>query len=103
MTRPDGDNQTQVLERNDVKTPRLFRVLLLNDDYTTMQFVVMILIKYFRKSLNEARAITLAVHHQGQGVAGIYSRDIAQTKASQVIKDARKKGFPLMAIAEPAE
>lgn len=104
MTRPSdpsGEGRTQVLERTQTAKPRLWRVLLLNDDYTPMDFVVMVLEKYFRKAEQEAQLIMLAVHHKGQGIAGVYTKDIAETKVAQVTAHARSEGHPLMVVAEP--
>lgn len=101
MTKPGGEGRSQTLERTRTQRPRLWRVLLLNDDYTPMDFVVMVLERYFRKSAEDAQLIMLAVHHKGQGVAGIYTRDIAETKVSQVTMHARQEGHPLMIVAEP--
>lgn len=106
MTRRDADQagqgRTQTLERTQTQRPRLYRVLLLNDDYTPMDFVVMILERYFRKTEQDAELIMLAVHHKGQGVAGVYTRDIAETKVAQVTAHARRDGHPLCVVAEPA-
>jgi len=111
MTRRDGEGrtsdgqtpggQTQTLERTATQRPRLYRVLLLNDDYTPMDFVVMVLERYFRKAEGEAQLIMLAVHHKGQGVAGVYTRDVAETKVAQVTAHARQEGYPLRLVAEP--
>ncbi|GGK93713.1 ATP-dependent Clp protease adapter ClpS [Deinococcus radiotolerans] len=101
MTRRDLDSRTQTLERTHTQRPRLFRVLLLNDDYTPMEFVVMVLRRYFRKAEQEAELIMLAVHHKGQGVAGVYTRDVAETKVAQVMNHARRDGHPLRVVAEP--
>lgn len=101
MTRRDGESRTQTLERTRTQRPRLYRVLLLNDDYTPMPFVVMVLERYFRKNTQDAELIMLAVHHKGQGVAGVYTRDIAETKVAQVTAHARQEGHPLRVVAEP--
>lgn len=107
MTRRDGEGRTGTLERTETwertttQRPRLYRVLLLNDDYTPMDFVVEVLQGYFRKSETEARLIMLAVHHKGQGVAGVYTRDVAETKVAQVTAHARQAGHPLRLVAEP--
>ncbi|GGK13574.1 ATP-dependent Clp protease adapter protein ClpS [Deinococcus malanensis] len=101
MTRRDGESHTQTLERSATQRPRLYRVLLLNDDYTPMEFVVRVLELYFRKSEHEAELIMLAVHHKGQGVAGVYTRDVAETKVAQVTAHARQEGHPLRLVSEP--
>ena len=101
MTRPDQDSQTQTLERSELERPRLFRVLLLNDDYTPMDFVVMVLRRYFRQDQAQAQAIMLSVHRAGQGVAGVYTREVAETKAAQVVAHARQEEYPLELTVEP--
>lgn len=101
MTRRDAG--TQVDERVQTERPRLYRVLLLNDDYTPMEFVVLVLMRYFRKGGQDAEAIMLAVHHQGQGVAGVYTREVAETKLLQVTQHARAQGHPLRLTMEPEE
>ncbi len=103
MTRQNGDQQTQTLERTNTQRPRLYKVLLLNDDYTPMDFVVMVLEEYFRKTEQEAELIMLAVHHKGQGVAGVYTRDVAETKVAQVLKLSQEEGHPLRVVAEPED
>lgn len=87
--------------RPKLKEPPKYAVILHNDDYTTMEFVVEILQRYFRKSPEDAVRITLKVHQEGRGVAGIYTHQIAETKVSQVSEYARSKGYPLKATAEP--
>ena len=87
-------------ERSDLKEPSLFKVLLHNDDYTSMEFVVSILEQIFRKSIPEATKIMLDVHQQGVGVAGVYTREICETKISQVHGMARKNNFPLRCSME---
>ncbi|MBZ9712685.1 ATP-dependent Clp protease adapter ClpS [Deinococcus multiflagellatus] len=101
MTRREEQGQTQTLERTHTEKPRLFRVLLLNDDYTPMDFVVMVLRRYFRKGEQDAELIMLAVHRKGQGMAGVYPRDVAETKVAQVTAHARQEGHPLRVVAEP--
>jgi ATP-dependent Clp protease adaptor protein ClpS len=100
-TPPTPDTNTQTLERTETTRPRLYRVLLLNDDYTPMDFVVLVLGRYFRKAEQEAQMIMLAVHRKGQGVAGVYTREVAETKVAQVTQHARSEGFPLRVVAEP--
>lgn len=91
------------IELNDdieLEEPKKYKVLLLNDDYSTMDFVVDVLVKIFRKNENEAQAIMLSVHQNGKALCGIYTFEIASTKVAQVKTLARQKGFPLKAIME---
>lgn len=101
----DIERQTggEVLERTrqETKKPELFKVLLLNDDYTTMEFVVEILESVFNKAPAEAYRIMMAVHTQGQGLCGVYPFEVAETKVAAVIDLARSNGFPLRAAMEP--
>jgi ATP-dependent Clp protease adaptor protein ClpS len=85
----------------ETDTPPRYRVLLLNDDYTTWDFVIFVLMRFFRKSEAEAEAITLEVHQKGVGLAGVYPFEVAETKATQVIRAAREEGYPLRATVEP--
>ena len=78
-----------------VERPRLYEVVLHNDDYTTQEFVVYVLMKFFRHDAETARKIMLHVHTKGAGVAGVYTYDVAETKASQVIRFAREHEMPL--------
>lgn len=87
-------------ERPDARTPRLYRVLLHNDDYTTMEFVVEVLVRYFQKTQTEAAHIMLEVHHRGVGVAGRYTRDEAETRVAAVTEAATAAGFPLRLTLE---
>ena len=101
-----GDHETsgaveeQVGDEVGTELPPLYRVVLLNDDFTPMDFVVQILVTVFQKGGAEATRIMLAVHHQGKGVCGIYSRDVAESKVAQVHRLARQEGHPLRALAE---
>src|SRR3954463_1926318 len=103
MTGPERQTGDQVLERtkHETKKPELFRVLLLNDDYTTMDFVVEILENVFNKAPAEAYRIMMAVHTQGQGLCGVYPFEVAETKVENVVDLARSNGFPLRATMEP--
>jgi ATP-dependent Clp protease adaptor protein ClpS len=93
----------QILERtrHETKKPELFKVLLLNDDYTTMDFVVEVLETVFNKAPAEAYRIMMAVHTQGQGLCGVYPFEVAETKVATVAELARGQGFPLRAAMEP--
>lgn len=84
----------------EVEEPKKYNVFLLNDDYSTMDFVIDVLVKVFRKTINEAEAIMLSVHNNGKGLCGVYTFEIATTKVAQVKSLARDKGFPLKAIME---
>ena len=103
MDGPDRQTGGEVLERTkqQTKKPELYKVLLLNDDYTTMDFVVEVLETIFNKAPAEAYRIMMAVHTQGKGLAGVYPFDIAETKVETVIDRAREHGFPLKATMEP--
>jgi len=87
--------------RPKTKKPSLYKVLLLNDDYTTMDFVIEVLETIFNKAPAEAYRIMMAVHTQGKGLCGLYPHEIAETKVSSVIELARSNGFPLLAAMEP--
>ena len=93
-----------VKERVDVKKqdPTLYKVVLLNDDYTTMEFVVLVLETVFLKSPAEAHRIMIQVHRNGQGVAGVYPWEVAETKADKVSALAGEAGYPLRATVEEA-
>ena len=84
--------------KEKLKIPKRFNVLLLNDDYTSMEFVVEILRKFFHKEFLAAEAIMLKIHIDGEAVCGTYSFDVAQTKVSQVIEYSRKNDQPLMSV-----
>ena len=87
-------------EEVEITYAKKYKVYLLNDDYTTMDFVVEILMKIFHKSYDEAQRIMLQIHEQGQGLCGVYSYEIAETKVMQVHQSAKKSGFPLKATME---
>jgi len=99
----DDSNGTVVLERRTQKVgpPKLYQVLMLNDDYTPMEFVVMVVQEFFGKDLETATRIMLKIHIDGKGICGVYSRDVAATKVDQVMDAANKAGHPLQCVAEP--
>jgi ATP-dependent Clp protease adaptor protein ClpS len=98
----DGDG-TVVLERlpQKVKPPQMYQVVLLNDDYTPMEFVVMVIQEFFGRDRETATQIMLKIHLDGKGVCGVYSKDVAATKVDQVTEAAKKSGHPLQCVSEP--
>lgn len=102
-TMGDGSESNVLTKKaTELRRPSLYKVLLLNDDYTPMDFVVMILEQFFAKSTEDATQIMLDVHHRGAGICGLYSRDVAETKALQVIEQARLNQHPLQCRVEKA-
>ena len=97
----DGtQGQTLTRFKPKLKKPSMYKVILLNDDFTPMDFVILILKRFFRKSEEEASKIMLQVHHQGAGIAGVYSHEIAETKVYLVNEFARSNQHPLKCIME---
>ena len=99
---PDQENEHGVLTETEkkVEKPPRYKVLLHNDDFTTQQFVVLILQSVFNKGFMEAIRIMLAVHHQGVGVAGVYTYEVAEAKVNKVIELARAEQYPLLCTME---
>jgi ATP-dependent Clp protease adaptor protein ClpS len=95
--------ETRRKTRQKTRTPRMYRVLLHNDDYTTREFVVDVLRSVFHRSETDAVAIMLSVHHNGVGVAGTYTLEIAETKVHLVENMARTQGYPLRLSIEPED
>lgn len=93
---------TAVLTRTRTRKPNLYRVLLLNDDYTPMEFVVHVLERFFNKNREEATEIMLSVHRRGVGVCGVFTFEVAETKVSQVMDFARQHQHPLQCTLEKA-
>ncbi len=100
MASNTGKTRTVVKTEKQVSTPSLFKVLMHNDDYTTMEFVIEVLQGIFHKSATEAEKIMLTIHFQGFGHCGTFPYAIAETKADQVRRQARKAGFPLRCSLE---
>lgn len=94
------NTELEVLGELSLKYPKKYKVLLLNDDYTSMEFVIDILMSIFYKNFEQAQSIMYEVHEKGKGVCGTYTHEIAQTKIMQVHKRARDSGFPLRAEME---
>ncbi|MDR1241539.1 MAG: ATP-dependent Clp protease adaptor ClpS [Deltaproteobacteria bacterium] len=95
-----SQGETLVTVEHKVKEPRQAKVILLNDDYTSMEFVVRVLMEIFRKTGAEAERIMLLVHEKGRGECGTYPVEVAETKAVQVHSKAREEGFPLRCLLE---
>lgn len=95
QSRPEGLPDAETIVKVELKEPRKYQVLLHNDDYTTMEFVVSVLMEIFRKTADQATSIMLAVHQNGEGIAGVYYRQIAETKIEEVRVRASQAGFPL--------
>jgi ATP-dependent Clp protease adaptor protein ClpS len=100
--RDDTGVITQTRTERKLKKPKMYKVLLLNDDYTTMEFVVFVLQSIFQRAETEAVQIMLHVHKNGMGVAGVYTREIAETRVAQVEALAREHEFPLRCSMEEA-
>jgi len=100
-----GGDDSVVLERRTqrVKPPQMFQVVLLNDDFTPMEFVVHVIQEFFSKDRETATQIMLKIHLEGKGICGVYSRDVASTKVDQVTQAARHAGHPLQCLSEPVE
>jgi ATP-dependent Clp protease adaptor protein ClpS len=98
--RPDQFEETESLSEELVREPDMYKVLLHNDDYTTMDFVVEVLMSVFSKDFQEATRIMLDVHRQGIGLCGVYTYEIAETKVETVHALARENGFPLKCTME---
>ncbi|MBN4048589.1 ATP-dependent Clp protease adapter ClpS [bacterium AH-315-N22] len=99
-TMSDKKGSTATKDRSEVREPSLYKVLLHNDDYTSMEFVIAILERIFRKSTSEASKIMMNVHQDGVGIAGIYTREICETKVATVHDLARQSAFPLRCTME---
>jgi ATP-dependent Clp protease adaptor protein ClpS len=101
-TKPVHDDDLAVEEtKPKLQRPRMYRVILLNDDFTPMEFVVLVLERFFKKRREDAVRIMLHVHHKGMGVCGVYSREIAESKVRQVMDYARENQHPLQCTMEP--
>ena len=98
---PEREGDLSLDERPKVERPRRYVVVLHNDDYTTMEFVVHVLMKFFHLGTTESTQIMLHVHHKGYGIVGTYTRDVAETKAALVTDYAKEHGHPLRCTAEP--
>ena len=100
---PQEQSQIRERQRTDLREPRRYKVTIYNDDFTTMEFVVKVLIEVFFKSQAEAEQLMLTVHHSDKAVVGIYTYDIAVSKVKKATNMAREAGFPLRLTYEPEE
>lgn len=103
MNEESSDPGIAIADKVSLKKPTMHKVLMHNDDYSTMEFVIHVLNKFFGKSYDDAHAIMLNVHHQGIGICGIYTFEVAESKASKVTKYSRDKGHPLKCTTEPCD
>ncbi len=102
---PDGEGAGSVVVEKEalkVEPPKLFQVVMLNDDFTPMEFVIYVLQELFRHDIETATQIMLKIHHEGRGVCGVFTKDIAATKVELVLAAARRAGHPLQCILESA-
>ncbi len=97
---PEAEEKVKSETEQEVREPPMYRVVLHNDDYTTMEFVVELLMHIFNKNVEEATRIMLNVHRNGKGVCGIYTYEVAETKVEMVHELARSRGFPLKSTME---
>ncbi len=102
MSEFDNKTEGDVLTKEEIETkePSMYKVILLNDDYTTMEFVILVLQNVFRKRTEEAHSIMLSVHEKGSGVAGVYTKEIAETKVATVHHLATQNEYPLKCSME---
>jgi ATP-dependent Clp protease adaptor protein ClpS len=99
--KPEESGGAAIEEDIEIKEPPKMAVLLHNDDFTTMEFVIEVLIRFFRRTPEESVKIMLSVHEKGSGIAGVYPSEIAETKVSQVTEYAKSCGYPLRLSCEP--
>ena len=102
---PGGEGEGAVVvekQAQKVEPPKLYQVVMLNDDFTPMEFVVFVLQAHFRHDIESATQIMLKIHHEGRGVCGVFTKDIAATKVELVLAAAREAGHPLQCIMETA-
>ena len=103
LTMADSDTVKKTKVKPKVERPKLYKVILLNDDYTPRDFVVIVLKAEFRMSEDEASTVMMTAHQKGSCVVGVYTKDIAETKARSATDMGRELGFPLMFMSEPEE
>ncbi|MCM2350363.1 MAG: ATP-dependent Clp protease adapter ClpS [Bacteriovoracaceae bacterium] len=102
-TEKDEQSGVATVKKEKLQAPKMYKVLMHNDDYTTMEFVILVLQKYFNKSSEEAQSLMLEVHTHGFAVCGIYTFEVAESKVAKVTKYARDNGHPLKCSTEPCD
>ena len=98
-----GDPGVAIADETKLEQPKMYKVMLHNDDYTTMEFVIHILMRFFNKTYDEAHAVMLKVHHEGVGICGIYTYEVAESKSAKVNRYSKGKGHPLKSSIEPCD
>jgi ATP-dependent Clp protease adaptor protein ClpS len=100
-TEKDEQSGVATVRKEKLQTPRMYKVLMHNDDYTTMEFVILVLQKFFNKNYDDAQSVMLAVHQRGFGVCGVFTFEVAESKSAKVMKYAKDNGHPLKCSIEP--
>ena len=103
QTPDQGDSLVVERRKQRLQPPQMYQVVMLNDDFTPMEFVILVLQEFFGKDRETATQIMLKIHLDGRGICGVYSRDVAATKVEQILQAAQKAGHPLQAVFEPVE
>lgn len=98
-----GDPGIAIADKTKLEQPKMYKVLMHNDDYTTMEFVIHILMKFFSKNYDEAHSVMLNIHHDGVGLCGIYTFEVAESKSAKVNRYSKGKGHPLKSSFEPCD
>lgn len=99
----DNNASVEVLDRVIMQAPKMWNVILMNDDFTSMEFVILILMQIFHKNFDDASEIMMNIHETGKGIAGTYSNEVATQKRDETISAARSNNFPLQCEIEPNE
>ena len=98
-----GDPGIAIADKTKLEQPKMYKVVMHNDDYTTMEFVIHVLMKFFNKTYDESHAIMFKIHNDGVGICGIFTFEIAESKSAKVNRYSRGKGHPLKSSIEPCE
>lgn len=98
-----GDPEIAIAEKTKIEEPKMYKVVMHNDDYTSMEFVIHILMKFFGKTYDDAHGVMLRIHNDGVGVCGIYTFEVAESKSAKANRYSRAKGHPLKSSIEPCD